>query len=106
MKNNHWRKEYIRIMEKGPTTYNGYETMLAGELIEAGYAKGKLETSSIGDQVCADWYGLTVKGRQYLDDLHRAVREQTLKHKLKVVAIYLAGVATPVLANTLANLYL
>ncbi len=104
------RKEYIRILRRSvnaftPEPGNQLNATLVGELGEEGYLQGKGMPDATGVVRSAVSWGMTVKGRLFLEQLERQEREgafwrRTWRYGLPFVT-YVAGFATPILQDAL-----
>src|SRR5882724_3694115 len=104
------RKEYIRILTRSvnaftPEPGDKLNATLVSELSEEGYLKGKGAPNEHGVIEKAVSWGMTVKGRLFLEQLESEEREasvwrRTWKYGFPVVA-YIAGFATPILQDAL-----
>ncbi len=90
---------YIKILLNGPEES---EYQYAAELINDGYANGKVLESSLGAKLPIAnliWRGPTTLGREYLDQLQDKVRKQKWSYRILMglysFSLWLIGLLTP-----------
>lgn len=100
-----WKQRYISILENGPSGKDDY--VLAKELIDAGYARGKADISnmpdSFGEVSGLTWLGANTQGRMFADTLREQIESAKLSHKLRTALLALLSMIVGALITVIVE---